>query len=174
MSPNADQVSAEVGVNSIYHAEMEHTGFSPGDSGASRMAPTSSGSFRVAEPKRKARREEEELAPSPSLNAAPATTAEWSRVLQDKALADDDAHERSPSKQSAASSSESERERQTLEKEHQTKKLELKAQRAKRLATFCLSRGWMSRPSPISIITASPVFFKRSKVNVSASRSTAH
>ena len=44
---------------------------------------------------------------------------------------------------------------------------------ASRMATSCLFLGWMSLPSPMSMITACPVFGRRSMVIVCASRSSA-
>ena len=131
----------------IYQAEMEHTGFSPGDSGASQAALTSSGSFTLPEPKQKMRREGERLEQRSALQAAPATTAEWSHNKQDPALADDNVSVRSCSRRSASSSSSAEQELEILEKERQVAKIELKVLRAKKARSNASSR---SRGSGVS------------------------
>ena len=63
--------------------EMKHTGFSPGDSGGSGAAQTSSGSCHVAEPPVKVRREVERIEMRTLTKAAPAVPAQL--ALEDDA-----------------------------------------------------------------------------------------
>ena len=104
---------------------MEHTGFSPGDSGNSQAAQTSSGSCTLQEPPSKVRREVERLELRAGLAAAPALPADGPSAAADAESV------RSRRSMASGSSSSSALRMQVLEAERDLKRTELEIFREK-------------------------------------------
>ena len=127
---------------------MSHTGFSPGDSGGSQNAPTSSGSYTLPEPQNKVRREVERLERRVVPHAAPAVLPiTWQEDRGVAAILDDEGSLKSRRSATSMSSSSAEQQLHLAKKKRELIEAEIKEIEAQQALVLASSRSRGSRTS---------------------------